>query len=361
MSTANPLSPAPTDATRTLAGGPAASEPDLGFAPPEGPRELGRLGGYRIQKLLGQGGMGAVYLAQDPHLGRYVAIKVLQPRYAQVAAARERFLREARAVAALEDDHIVPIYQVSEDRGLPFIVMPRLRGETLETRLQRMRRLPTAQVIELAIQMAAGLTIAHEWRFIHRDIKPANIWLEAGTDRVKILDFGLVQSPLVDTGLTRCDAIIGTPGYMAPEQAQHQKVDERADLFSLGCVLYRAATGEKAFEGVNEITILNHTIECRPVPPSVRWPQVPQGVAAGIMQLLQADPAARPQTAAEVRTSWEQLREVFRPATDSGSNSKPPPSQPPVDPTLVTVREVSIILLCWIVFSFMLLLSMRFR
>src|SRR4029077_20611447 len=135
------------------------------------------LGPYRVLKVLGAGGMGVVYQAEDPHLQRLVALKAMLPRPAASASARERFLREARAAAAIEHDYIVHIYQVGEDRGVPFIAMPFLKGEPLDARLKREGKLPVAEAVRIACQTSEGLSAAHEQGLIHRDIKPANLWL----------------------------------------------------------------------------------------------------------------------------------------------------------------------------------------
>ena len=249
----------------TLAGDARPGDPSaelLSFlAPAQAADELGRLGDYRIQKILGQGGMGVVFLAEDPKLRRQVAIKAMLPHLAQSGVSHQRFLREAQAAAAVEHDHIVPILHVGECRGAPYIVMPFLRGESLDSLLRRDEAIPLALVLQIGIQAADALVTAHQRGLIHRDLKPANLWLEQlappslpgesttvpagrGPVRVKLLDFGLAcllhaneQEHLTQTG-----AILGTPGYMPPEQAEGQELDGRADLFSLGCVLYLLAT-----------------------------------------------------------------------------------------------------------------------
>ncbi|HEV3257456.1 MAG TPA: protein kinase, partial [Gemmataceae bacterium] len=174
------------------------------LAPPQGPDELGRLGSYRVLKVLGSGGMGVVFQAEDIHLKRRVALKVLKFRAASSPRAKERFLREAQAAAAIEHDHIVTIHQVGEDRGVPFLAMQWLKGLSLEDRLKQGGLLKAAQVVRLGRQIALGLAAAHEQGLIHRDIKPANLWLtpeEGG--RIKILDFGLARALADDVHLTQ--------------------------------------------------------------------------------------------------------------------------------------------------------------
>ena len=200
--------------------------------------------------------MGAVFAAEDPLLERPIALKVMLPHAATAADSRQRFLDEARAAAALQHDHVVAIYQVGEDRGVPFFAMPLLKGETLESRLKRDRLLPAAEAVRIGREIARGLAAAHEGGLIHRDIKPANIWLEQPAARVKILDFGLARPTRRSDNLTQSGTILGTPAYMSPEQAHGQPVDPRSDLFSLGSVLYHLCTGKPPFSGEDHLAIL---------------------------------------------------------------------------------------------------------
>jgi serine/threonine protein kinase len=270
------------------------------LAPPQAVDELGRLGHYRVLKVLGAGGMGVVYKAEDLQLRRPVALKAMLPTLAVSPSNRQRFLREAQAAAAVVHDHIVTIFHVGEDRGIPFLAMQLLEGQTLEDRLQRSRRLPAAQVVRIGREIAEGLAAAHERGLIHRDIKPGNIWLEAERQRVKILDFGLARSARGDSHLTQSGAIVGTPAYMAPEQACGQAVDPRSDLFSLGCVLYRLCTGELPFKGKDTLaTLAALAVE---IPRSVDElnPEVPPALADLIMRLLSKDAGQRPPSARAV-------------------------------------------------------------
>ena len=214
------------------------------LAAPEQPDEIGRLGGYRVLEVLGVGGMGIVFRAEDPKLERIVALKAMKPAVAARKSDRDRFLREAKATASIEHDNIIPIYQVGEDDGVPFIAMPFLRGESLQTRLQREKKLDQREALRIGREIAAGLAAAHKRDLIHRDIKPDNIWIEEETGRAKILDFGLVRAATDDAGLTQSGMVVGTPKYMAPEQAAGESVDHRCDLFSLGSVLYRLVSGK---------------------------------------------------------------------------------------------------------------------
>jgi formylglycine-generating enzyme required for sulfatase activity len=270
------------------------------LAPPEAAGELGRLGGFRILKILGHGGMGVVFEGEDPRLGRRVAIKAMLPHLAGSKSSQERFLREAKAAAALEHDHVVPILQVGEDRGAPFIVMPFLKGEPLDARLKRDERLAVAEVLRIGREIAEGLAAAHAEGLVHRDIKPANVWLEAPRQRVKILDFGLARATAQESGLTQQGAILGTPAYMAPEQGRGQKVDARCDLWSLGVVLYRLVAGRLPFKGADTVSTLLAVATAEPPPPAEVSAAVPVGLSCLIMQLLEKEPARRPASAEKV-------------------------------------------------------------
>jgi eukaryotic-like serine/threonine-protein kinase len=285
------------------------------LAPAEGPGEIGRLGHYRVLSVLGSGGMGIVFEAEDPQLQRRVALKCMKPALAVSPTARRRFLREARAMAAVSHDHIVAIHQVGEDRGIPFLAMPLLTGETLEARLQRLKErdmvglLPIAEVLRIGRETAEGLAAAHQQGLIHRDIKPGNLWLEAGGDRVKILDFGLARPAQDDEPLTQIGAVAGTPQYMAPEQAAAKEVDSRCDLFSLGCVLYRLTTGQAPFSGSDLIALLAALTQEPPQAPRKLNPQVPPALSGLIMTLLAKDPAKRMDSAQAVA---EAIRRIER-------------------------------------------------
>ncbi len=284
------------------------------LAPAQADDELGRLGGYRVLKILGHGGMGVVFQGEDPKLGRQVAIKAMLPHLAGSKSSQERFVREARAAAGLEHDHIVHINHVAEDCGVPFIVMPLLQGESLDSRLKREQRLPLAEVLRIGRETAAGLAAAHERGLIHRDIKPANLWLEARSSplspggrgvggegfRVKILDFGLARAAADNAQLTSQGAILGTPAFMAPEQATGGAVDARCDLFSLGCVLYLMSTGRFPFMGADAISTLLSVASDKPAPPSEINPELPPDLSRLVMQLLAKDPEERLQSAQEV-------------------------------------------------------------
>ncbi|HEY7308928.1 MAG TPA: protein kinase [Gemmataceae bacterium] len=284
---------------RTAADVPAAAAPIAFLSPPRQPDEMGRLGDYRVLKVLGQGGMGIVFLAEDERLGRRVALKTMRPESAQMANAKQRFLREARGTAAIEHDHIVPIFQVGEENGVPYLAMPFLRGEPLDERLKRAggEALPLTEIVRIGREIAEGLAAAHEQGLIHRDIKPANVWLEGERGRVKVLDFGLARAAGADAQLTQSGAIVGTPAYMAPEQARGEAVDARSDLFSLGCLLYQMSTGHKPFNGPDTMSILMSLALDQPAPPRQRNAVLPVELSNLITSLLAKKPEDRPASA----------------------------------------------------------------
>jgi serine/threonine protein kinase len=272
----------------------------LKFAPPSATGEIGMLGSYRIVKELGKGGMGVVYLAHDTRLNRKVALKVLLPKHSADRAAKERFLREARAAAQLTHDHIVTIYEADERDGMPFIAMQYLQGYTLDDYLKTKGSPSLPQIIRIGCETALGLAAAHQLGMVHRDVKPANLWLELPYGRVKLLDFGLAKPVEGDSELTVSGAIVGTPAFMSPEQGRAQKVDHRSDLFSLGAVLYRLCTGRIPFEGKNAMAILMALGLEDPKPVQSLNPYIPPSLAALVHQLLAKNPSARPQSADEV-------------------------------------------------------------
>jgi serine/threonine protein kinase len=308
------------------------------LAPSEQPDEIGRLGPYRVLKMLGAGGMGVVFRAHDPQLDRLVALKAMLPTLATSASAKERFFREAKAAAALKHPHVVTIHQVGEDRGAPFLAMEFLEGESLDHYLKRKVKLPASELLRIGREIALGLAAAHDKGLIHRDIKPANVWLESvvsspssvgkkkkqdsTTDNgprtmdyhVKILDFGLARAMGDQSNLTQSGTIIGTPAYMAPEQAGGKSVDHRCDLFSLGCVLYRMCTGQMAFKGPDTISILSALALEQPESPATLHPEIPAELSELVMQLLAKNPADRPSSAREVADRLQELEDSAEPS-----------------------------------------------
>lgn len=273
----------------------------LGFlAPPEKPGQLGRLERYEVIEEVGRGGMGVVLKAFDPSLHRVVAIKVLAPQLATSGVARQRFLREAKAAAAVTHDHIVTIHAVDEANGLPYLVMQYIAGLSLQDRIDREGPLTDMpELLRISIQTAAGLAAAHAHGIVHRDIKPANILLEEGVQRVKITDFGLARA-MDDASLTQSGLVAGSPLYMAPEQARGEPLDHRADLFSLGSLLYTMCTGRPPFRAANTMAVLRRVCDDRPRPIRETNPEVPDWFASLVEKLMDKEPADRYQSAGEV-------------------------------------------------------------
>ena len=268
--------------------------------PPTGPGCLGRLGRYEVQRVLGCGGFGVVLRAFDPELHRPVAVKVLAPHLAASAAARERFTREARAGAALHDEHVVAIHDVGSFRpDWPYFVMEYVQGQSLQDKLERSAPLPLVEALRIAHQTALGLAAAHAQGLVHRDVKPANILLENGVERVKLTDFGLVQAADDALRLTQTGTVAGTPEYMAPEQARGEAVDARADLFSLGTVLYELCTGRSPFRAATPLATLRRVSEETPPPVRSLNPAVPDWLEGVIARLHAKAPADRFRSAAE--------------------------------------------------------------
>jgi serine/threonine protein kinase len=315
----------------------------LGFLEPsDDPESLGRLGHYDVRQVLGRGGFGVVLKAFDRKLHRTVAVKVLAPYLAASSAARQRFLREARAAAAVRHEHVVDIHAV-EDVPVPYLVMEHVAGETLQRRLDRAGPLPLAEVLRVGAQAARGLAAAHDKGLVHRDIKPANILLslvpgpssladnqgqgtrDKGQGTVKITDFGLARAG-DDASLTRSGYVTGTPLYMAPEQALGEAVDHRADLFSLGSTLYAACTGQPPFRAGTSLGVLKRVVEDEPRHIRDLNPTVPDRLCDIIARLQAKRPDDRFQTAAEVADLLERyLAEVEAPTTAA---PEPPPAEP---------------------------------
>jgi serine/threonine-protein kinase len=278
----------------------ADQEPWLGFLdPPDRDGPIGRLGSYEVLAVIGRGGMGVVLKGHDPSLNRLVAIKVLAPHLSGTAAARRRFAREARAAAAVSHEHVVAIHAVDADGRPPYLVMQYVAGKSLQQRIDQTGPLETAEILRIGMQAASGLAAAHAQGLIHRDIKPSNILLENGVERVKLTDFGLALA-LDDAGLTQSGLVVGTPQYMAPEQARGEPVDFRADLFSLGSVLYAMASGRPPFRASSTIAVLRRVGDESPRPIRELNPDVPEWLAAIVARLHAMDPADRFQSAAEV-------------------------------------------------------------
>ncbi len=262
---------------------------------------------FRVLELLGMGGVGIVYRAQDLRLNRAVALKFLLPPYSFDEVAKARFLREGHAAAALDHPNLCTIYEIgTSDNGWLFIAMSLYEGETLRNRLDREGPLPVRAILAIGRQIALGLQAAHAAGIVHRDLKPGNVMLLPNDD-IRILDFGLAKAR--DQSVTDSGAILGTPSYMAPEQVRGDAVDPRADLWALGVVLYQMLTGRKPFAGEREVAIA-HAILHDDVPP---FPIDADDAAARlkdlILRMLEKDPKDRPRSAGEIVEMLEAANE----------------------------------------------------
>ncbi len=276
------------------------------LAPAQQPDEIGRLAHYRIFNVLGSGGMGVVLHAEDIHLNRPVALKVIKTEYSRDPETRTRFMREARAMAHVKSDHVVTVYQVGEDNETCFIAMEMLEGEPLDSLMDRSHMLPLPEAVRIGKEISLALVAAHSKGVIHRDIKPANVWIEE-SGRVKLLDFGLARPESTDIKLTATGLVMGTPAYMAPEQARAAATDERADLFSLGSLLYRLVCGVPPFSGDTAMALIAALIESTPAPPSKFNIEIPPVLDDLILQLLAKSPDDRPKSAVEVVSRLEYI------------------------------------------------------
>ncbi|MDX1503913.1 MAG: protein kinase, partial [Thermoanaerobaculia bacterium] len=300
-----------------------------------------RISHYRILRLLGGGGMGVVYEAEDLVLERRVAIKFLPEHLVEKTAARERFEREARSASKLSHPNICTIHELGQEGGLPFIVMELMEGRTLKHLVEE-APMPAERIVRIGLAVAQALQAAHGEGIVHRDIKPANIFL---TDRgdAKVLDFGLAmitergmldgQAPLADSSLrteiapteplTSPGTMIGTVAYMSPEQVRGEELDERTDLFSLGLVLFELATGVHPFAGRTSGVVFHKILTEVPGDVAASNPEVPPELARIIAKALEKDPELRYQSAKELVADLERLRR------DASSGSIPVPVPPP--------------------------------
>lgn len=267
--------------------------------PADSPECLGRLGTCEVTELIGRGGMGLVLRAHDPKLHRVVAIKLLAPELAAQPVSVQRFLREARAAAAVSHDHVVSIYAIDDEAKPPRIVMEMIDGQSLQQKIDSTGALDVKSILRIGMQTASGLSAAHRQGLVHRDIKPANILLENGIEKVKLTDFGLARA-VDDIGMTKTGQITGTPQYMSPEQAQGQRVDHRTDLFSLGCVLYAMCTGRAAFRADSAVAVLHRIVHDTPRPIREVNEDIPDWLCAIVEKLLAKEPEARFESAADV-------------------------------------------------------------
>ncbi len=267
---------------------------------------------YVLEKELGRGGMGAVYLARDVRLDRPVAIKFLPPEMSAREDLRARFLQETRTAASFSHPNIVPVHAVEErDRVLCF-VMGYVEGETLTARVARIGPLPSADVVRLLQECAWALSYAHGRGIVHRDVKPDNILIDRASGRALITDFGIARSQNSSAGLTMVGELIGTPQYMSPEQATGEALDARSDLYSLGAVAFYALAGRLPFESATAHGFITaHVTKTAPSIGAVR-PDIPPALVSSVDRLLQKDAGSRFQTGEELADALDPLRSARR-------------------------------------------------
>ena len=301
-----------------------------------------RLGPYQILARLGAGGMGVVYKGWDDRLGRHVAIKTLWPHYARDNEARARFVREARAAAVLSHPNVTQIYDIGEEGGEVYFAMELLEGQSLQDLIADRRRLPPAEAIALTRQAAAGLKAAADRGIIHRDIKPSNLVLSKD-GVLKITDFGLAKSVGGDNNLTSSGQMLGTPNYMAPEQAQRGTTDHRSDIYALGATLYEMVGGKPPYQGPTAMSVvMKHVSEPVPSPRQLN-PDVPQPLAGLIQRMLAKRPEGRPQTWDDLLRELDRLLEPRRPVPQPVA--APGPAVPASRPLPIVLGALGILAL----------------
>lgn len=267
-----------------------------------------RIGRYKIERELGRGSMSIVYEAYDPHINRHLAVKVLREHYARDLKSRQRFLREARSAGGLSHANIVTVFDVGQHEGLPFLVMERLRGQSLEEYLESGGRLGTDEVMAIGIQLAGALDYAHDRGVIHRDVKPSNIYFDPESGLVKLVDFGIAAIGHPEGIDTSDDTITGTPKYMAPEQVQGHELDARSDLYALGVVLYRLVSGETPFRAESIGALIHHIVHRPPAQLRPLDDRTPIDLIELIHRLLAKAPEARPASGAMVLEELQEIR-----------------------------------------------------
>lgn len=274
-------------------------------------------GKYRLEAVIGKGGMGEVWRARDVELERWVAVKLIHPFAGADPDLMTRFRREARALALLGGRHIVRVFDYGDDRGSPYMAMELLEGEDLRARCER-GPMPLSECVGIIVQLCSALERAHAAGVIHRDLKPGNVFIacEGGHDVVKVLDFGIAKLREVehDVERTRTRELLGAPHYMSPEQARSSRdADERSDLWSLAVIFYRVLTGVRPFDGDGIAEVVHSVRYDEPVPPSRLMPGLPKTVDRFFEIAFQRDPERRFQTASEFAGAARALLEVPMP------------------------------------------------
>jgi serine/threonine protein kinase/DNA-binding beta-propeller fold protein YncE len=290
-----------------------------------------QIAGYRLEEQIGRGGMAVVFRAHDNRLDRMVALKILAPGLALDDAFRQRFIRESRAAAAVDDPHIIPVFEAGEARGVLFIAMRYVRGGDVRTLLDRVGPLPPARATEIISQVASALDAAHGHGLVHRDVKPANMLLDvsAGTDRpdhVYLSDFGLSKQALASSGITSTGQFLGTLDYVAPEQIEGRPVDGRADLYALACAAFELLSGAPPFKRDEGLAVVYAQLSEPPPSLSARRSGLAPAIDRVMTRAMAKSPADRYQSGREFAAA---MREAFGlRSTDSGPESSPAPGRP---------------------------------
>jgi len=311
------------------------------------PRVGAEIAGYRLESVIARGGMSTVFLAEHLRLARPVALKILSLDLSEDDTFRERFVRESKIAAGLDHPNIIPIYEAGESDGLLFIAMRYVQGSHLKALVEKVGPLPARRLLPIMSQTASALDAAHAKGLIHRDVKPGNILIDADlgpehVDHVYLCDFGLTKRGGSHSGLTRTGQFVGTIDYIAPEQIEGGEVDSRADIYSLGCVLYECLTGMVPFEKPTDAAVLWAHVQENPAPPSGRRPDLPVDIDGVMARAMAKAPDDRYQTCAELvsdlrrslggtRAGPDPSETVFRsiPAVVSGRSSRNLPAPPP--------------------------------
>ena len=295
------------------------------------------LGGYRVERALGHGGMGVVYLARQISLDRLVALKVLMPELASDEAFRRRFLTESHVAASIDHPNVIPVHEAAEQDGRLFVTMRYVDGPDLGALLRAERRLTPPRAARIVAQVGAALDAAHRAGLVHRDVKPGNVLVSdpGGDDHCYLTDFGLVKRSASASGLTQTGQVLGTVSYIAPEQLRGATVDGRADVYALGCVLFEILTGRRPFERDTDVATLWAHLSEEPPAPSHIVPSIPPALDTVVRRALAKDPDERWPTAGELGRAA--LAAAGAEEADASTVVDPPPPAPP--PATATPRR----------------------
>jgi serine/threonine protein kinase/DNA-binding beta-propeller fold protein YncE len=294
-----------------------------------------QIAGYRLEERIGRGGMAVVFRAYDARLDRQVALKILAPGLAEDDAFRQRFIRESRAAAAVDDPHITPVFEAGEANGVLFIAMRYVRGGDVRSLIDRLGPLPLERAAEIVSQVASALDAAHARGLVHRDVKPANMLLEASStpdrpDHVYLSDFGLSKTSLAVSGLTATGQFLGTLDYVAPEQIEGHQLDGRTDVYALACSTFEMLTGEPPFRRDQGMSVMFAHLSEPPPAARQRRPDLPPGIDRVITKALAKAPADRYPTCREFAAELRHLAGVARPDSPPASHPVTQVARPPI-------------------------------